>query len=304
MRPSNLIVLLAALPGQLQAFQFQAPPLVAAVRSARRVASDGSHRHQHRQLPLLSATADVSIQEINDDAASIQSAAQFLVDAFWLDPRHVLVDSPSDISDAAKDSLYAEQTDDLMDKYGERMGQRALESAILTATDTTSGDVLGMVCISALLLDSDFNALVPHDESEELLKGAVASLGPKDRRKYKNASPDEIATDLLSSDSKTMAAVCCLSNLAVSAKARRRGVAALLCAEAERMAGIAEGWGYDAMLLRVEADNTAARTLYEGKLGYTEMAMEPDAVAFRVDTQEGSFAEANTDTLLLVKELS
>ena len=299
MRFTMLTLWLAALlPGQLQAFQL--PPPLGVARSTGRIARE--------QLPLvLWAAADVSVEEISNDEASIQSAAQFLVDSFWLDPRHVLDGSnPADgiISDVAKESLYAEQTDDLMDKYGERMGQRALESAILTATDTASGDVLGMVCISALLLDSDYKALVPHDVSEELLKGAVASLGPKDRRKYKNASPDEIATDLLSSDTKQMAAVCCLSNLAVSTKARRRGVAALLCAEAERMAGIAEGWGYDAMLLRVEADNAAARTLYEDKLGYTEMAVEPDAVAFRVDTQEGSFTETTMDTLLLVKELS
>ena len=55
-----------------------------------------------------------------------------------------------------------------------------------------------------------------------------------------------------------------LSSLAVSPKYRRRGIAKKLCREAERTA---KRWGYDEVLLKVEADNSRARSLYRS-LGY------------------------------------
>ena len=55
-----------------------------------------------------------------------------------------------------------------------------------------------------------------------------------------------------------------LSSLAVSPKFRRRGIALKLCREAERAA---RRWGYDEVLLKVEANNRKARNLYR-RLGY------------------------------------
>ena len=55
-----------------------------------------------------------------------------------------------------------------------------------------------------------------------------------------------------------------LSSLSVSPKYRRRGIAKKLCREAERTA---KQWGYNEVLLKVEADNSRARSLYRS-LGY------------------------------------
>ncbi len=72
-----------------------------------------------------------------------------------------------------------------------------------------------------------------------------------------------------------------LSSLAVSPEYRRRGIAIKLCREAER---IAKQWGYDEVLLRVEADNSKARSLYR-RLGYR--VVDTDKQAERPVVQGG-----------------
>ena len=64
-----------------------------------------------------------------------------------------------------------------------------------------------------------------------------------------------------------------LSSLAVSPAFRRRGLAKSLCREAE---ALAKSWGYDEVLLKVERDNSRARSLYR-KLGYRMVSIDKDA---------------------------
>lgn len=246
----------------------------------------------------------VEIMQAGEDEESINEAAEFLIDSFWLDARH-LVTQPAEretnalsVSEDARRSLYERQASDLFDNYGERMGKTILDSAVIKAVDTKTGKIVGLVCVSSLLFDAKTEEVLSTQDSEELLKAAVATLGPKVRRRYKDASAEDIAMDLLGGD---MEAVCCISNLAVSPKARRTGIASQLCDEAERIASVE--WGYDVMFLKVEADNTAARALYEGKLKYTLRCNEIAATALRVDVEAGQFVETQADTLILNKEL-
>lgn len=247
----------------------------------------------------------VGIAPSSDDKQSISEAAKFLVDSFWLDGRHLVPQSAkgdkaaTSVSDDVKESLYLQQAVDLMEKYGERMGKRLLNSCILTATENDTGDILALLCVSTLLFDSTAEKLITYEDSEQLLKVAVAGLGPKERRKYKDASVDEIASNLLGEND--VEAVCCISNLAVSPNARRLGIASKLCEEAERIASVA--WGNDVMVLKVESDNTKARNLYEKKLNYVVKYSEPAALAYRVDAESGQFVESRADTLLLVKRI-
>ena len=178
------------------------------------------------------------------------------------------------------------------------MGRPLLNNCILKAVDSRTGVTLGLACVSALLFDTRTEEVLLHEDSEELLKAAFASLGPRDRRRYKNASAQQIASGLLGGE---MVPVCCISNLAVSPQARRLGIAAELCNEAERVASVE--WGYDAMLLKVEADNHAARNLYERKLGYRSLCKEVGAGAFRVDARDGRFVEIQIDTFVLAKDI-
>lgn len=250
---------------------------------------------------------NIKITPSDDDEQSMIEAAKFLVDAFWLDARHVVTQPAegdgivvsSSVSEEAKRSLYQEQASDLMDKYGERMGKRLLDSCVLKAVNTNTGDILGLICVSALLFDSTTKILIPYEDSEQLLKAAVAGLGPKDRRQYKDASAEEIASNLLGD--RDLKAVCCISNLAVLPTARKLGIATQLCDEAERIASVE--WGYEVIVLKVEADNTKARNLYERKLNYEVKSTEPSATAYRVDTEEGRFVESEADTLILLKNI-
>ncbi|CAB9508816.1 expressed unknown protein [Seminavis robusta] len=246
----------------------------------------------------------IDIVASGDDEESINQAAKFLINSFWLDARHLVTTGDDDdsavvVSDNARQSLYERQASDLFDNYGERMGKTILDSAVIKAVDSKNPDeIVGLVCVSSLLFDGKTETLLSLQESEELLKAAVATLGPKDRRRYKDASAEDIATGLLGND---MEAVCCISNLAVSPRARRTGVAARLCDEAERVASVE--WGYEVMFLKVEADNTAARNLYEQKLQYSVKCNEIAATALRVDLENGQFVETEADTLILMKDI-
>uniref|UniRef100_A0A7R9ZSG1 N-acetyltransferase domain-containing protein n=1 Tax=Craspedostauros australis TaxID=1486917 RepID=A0A7R9ZSG1_9STRA len=143
----------------------------------------------------------------------------------------------------------------------------------------------------------DKDVVLDGERAEAVCKSTVASLGPKQRREYKNASVKTIATELLSPDTK---AVCVLSNLAVSPNARRRGIANVLCDEAE---ALASDWGYSQMHLLVEEENTAARSLYEGKLGYQLDFRKEEDIGLRADLEEGVFQEVTVPTLVLSKNL-
>jgi len=197
-----------------------------------------------------------------------------------------------------KRNLFDMQANDLLERYG-RQANSILNNCILKATNTLTGETLGLLCISSLLYDTKTEELLLHEDSEALLKAAVNTLElSQDRQRYRRASAEVIARDLLGGE---LVAVCIISNLAVLPAARRLGIAAELCEEAERVASM--DWGFDAMLLKVEATNHAARRLYESKLGYRSLYKEPGALAFRVDLRDGRFVETNIDTLILAKDI-
>jgi GNAT superfamily N-acetyltransferase len=241
----------------------------------------------------------VKIVLCEGDEASIQLVSDLMIDAFWLNsPQKRVVDDQAPVSDAIRSKLVNVQHSDLMDKYGERLGKRVLASSLFLAFDQESNDVLGAACIDVCLLDTTTEQIIPGERSEAMLKNAVASLGPKQRREYKDSSVEEIAAALLPPN---VQAVCCLSNLVVGPNARRKGVAKKLCSEAERVAS-AE-WGYRELLLKVEADNGAARTLYENKLGYSVKYINPESPSLRVNAAVGTFVEVPSDTFILSKAI-
>lgn len=242
--------------------------------------------------------ADVVLSTVSGDSASLREAAEFMADSFWLQsPQDLVVndDDPTGISDGALSSLIAKQEDDLTRKYGEIMGARRLRSCLIAAADGEGR--LGLVGVETVLLDRDTGGLLAAERSEAMLKNAVASLGPKQRRQYKDSTASELVETLLP---ENLDLIVVLSNLSVSPRARRRGVAASLCREVERIAK--EDWAFDEICLQVEKGNVAARGLYEGKLGY-ETAASKSAVGLRVDVKKGTFEEVPTETLLLTKKL-
>jgi ribosomal protein S18 acetylase RimI-like enzyme len=244
-----------------------------------------------------STLSPVSVQLVMADSESFLNAAgSFLVDNFWLSSDHHQIKNADDITEEARLNLVVEQCSDLQDKYGQLLGSRLARSAVIGALDEETNELVGMVTLKETLLLQK-TELLDSEKAEAIAKNAVAQLGPKQRRLYKNAAMSTIATELLSPDTQ---AVCVLSNLAVSKKARRRGVANMLCDEMEVLAS---DWDFDCVHLLVERDNTAARTLYEDKLGYKEVCLKESAPALRVDVDAGAFIETTADTLVLSKAL-
>ena len=216
-----------------------------------------------------------------------------MVDAFWR--------VSGELSDGVRSSLVDVQADDLCTKYGERMGKRKLDALVIAAFEGGGGAMImrGMITVEVRLLEKGRD-LLSAKESESALTKAVSSLGPKQRREYKDASVIDVANRLLPPE---YIAACSLSNLCVSPSHRGRGVANMLCLEAERVAREEFG-GFDEMYLRVEKSNEAAVGLYEGKLGYERAFDVNGATALRVDVEAGgSFVEVETDIVLMRKKI-
>jgi ribosomal protein S18 acetylase RimI-like enzyme len=234
------------------------------------------------------------------DNEGILEAATFLVDNFWLGSKRQLLnedDRNIPLPEAVRELLIQEQAEDLNERYGERMGKRALDSCLVLATPGKES-LLGLLCLQELLMDSSKGDFLSSDKSEEILKNAVATLPPSQRKIYKNASAKTIARELLP---PSLEAICCISNLAVSTQARRQGVAQKLCQQAESIAK--NEWNYDRVYLKVENSNDAAIKLYADRLGYTcDYKVDSDP-AIRLDASAGEFVQINTDTMILTKLL-
>eukprot|EP00567_Pseudictyota_dubia_P012148 CAMPEP_0197437500 /NCGR_PEP_ID=MMETSP1175-20131217/4734_1 /TAXON_ID=1003142 /ORGANISM="Triceratium dubium, Strain CCMP147" /LENGTH=293 /DNA_ID=CAMNT_0042967045 /DNA_START=161 /DNA_END=1042 /DNA_ORIENTATION=+ len=252
------------------------------------------------QVDGSSVSGNFVIGPSDGESSAIDAAAAFMVDAFWLQsPQNLLTGGDiGAVSDGIRSTLTQHQASDFTDKYGERMGKRLLDSSLITAKEEGSSELFGLVAIEARLFDMNEKIIFGADKSESVLKTAVASLGPKQRRQYKDSSILEIVTDLTPPE---ISVVCVLSNLSVSPKARRTGLGGKLCSEAERIAK--DEWEFDKMFLKVEEENEAARNLYEGKLGYELQFRDDSAMGLRVDIIAGDFAEVPAPTLVLAKAL-
>lgn len=263
----------------------------------------------------------VEINVIQGDELSIQQASDFMVNAFWLGDSRLLLNHNNDDDDANdddelssavaninKDNLLADQHNEFVEKYGERMGKRLLPTCLLVARGANEKEhILGLVGMEVSLMerrqepindgDTRDNDIMDVNKAEAILKQALASLGPKQRRLLKDASLEEIVGELLPDKQ----AVCCLSNLAISPTSRRQGIALRLCQKVEDIA--LKEWEFDSIHLKVEVENTKARKLYEERLGYTPVKTIPNAVAIRVDLDSGNFVETESETLIMSKSL-
>jgi len=267
------------------------------VRHASRVQSHSTKPRKKTTIPLSSTALNPSEIQVDsiEDETSIKQAANFMVESFWLQSPQQLTTNDTPINDALKQSLTNLQFQDLSDKYGERMGKRVLESCLLTAKD--NGDIMGIIGLEVCLLNKETKKILSAEISENMLKQAVASLGPKQRRQYKNSPASELATELLPPE---LELVCCLSNLSTSPNARRSGLGFKLCKEVE---DVAQTFGFESLYLKVEKENVAARGLYENKLGYIEKFSDGDALGLRVDVDSGTFVEVPAETLIMEKVL-
>lgn len=129
--------------------------------------------------------------------------------------------------------------------------------------------------------------LTSHRTSQALLKSALGSLGPKQRREFKDSPLEDIVDDLLPSVDSV---VPILANLAVAVEARGQGLGKVLC---EHVETTVKDWGYRECMLLVEEGNAPARGLYE-KLGYMVGWRDDYGNAMRVEEGELKFTTVPT----------
>ena len=268
-------------------------PTQSFIHSINTVRATGTQLHAQEGTTLLQVT------HLDGSEETIQKAAAFMVDAFWLQSPQAISEGLSDnnIPNNVKSSLINVQANDLMKKYGERLGRRKLDAVMLAATDgDTADNFLGLVTVEVRLLDTISKSIINAEKSELMLTNSISQLGPKQRREYKDASVIDIANALLPPE---ISAVCSLSNLCVSPNARRSGIAAKLCNEAE---SLAKELGFDEMYLCVESENKAAASLYLEKLGYG-VQFESSSKSLRVNGGAGVFYEVDSDILIMNKKI-
>ena len=145
----------------------------------------------------------------SDNERFINMAGSFLVDNFWLSSRHHNI--KGEITREMRMSLIVEQCADLQEKYGEILGKRLLKSCVLGALEKETKEMVGVVTLRGSLLIND--EVLESERAEVIAKNAISSLGPKQRREYKDASMSTIATELLSPDSKAIVGKCIGENV-------------------------------------------------------------------------------------------
>lgn len=273
------------------------------IRSTASWTSDFSGPRSLRYASTLkvwsSTTSDyaVEIVETQGDEACLKQTASFLIDSFWLgSPHHFVPSGPVDVDASTKARLSKDQFSDLTAKYGELIGARQLKSCLLAARDTRNSKLLGVVGMQVSLKQRSDHVILDSEEAESRVKNAVAGLGPKQRRAFKNTSLQDTVTELL----PELETVCCLSNLAVLPSARGNGIASSLCLQVEE---IARRWEFNSLCLKVECANESALKLYGAKLDYEHLALVKDATAVRIDFSTGSFVEVPTEILIMTKQL-
>jgi ribosomal protein S18 acetylase RimI-like enzyme len=264
---------------------------------------EGLQQQQEQQ----SCSSSYELHE-NAEATVIDAAAEFLVEHFWLQtPRHWTDPTAINVVVPNRSALVREQADDLMSKYGERLGssRRLLKAGLIWIRDTTvtekeDGPPLGLVALAEVLMNVDDGSIMTPEASIEHLQNAVASLGPKQRRVFLKATAKEICDELLAEEQR-LTIVCLVSNLSVASTARRRGTGLQLGLAAEQVARL---WNHDQLYLKVETDNEAALALYQTKLQYRiEFAVSTD-VGVRLDKTVGAYTiQEAIPTLLMSKWL-
>jgi ribosomal protein S18 acetylase RimI-like enzyme len=249
----------------------------------------------------------IEIIESKTDEDSLRQAASLMVDAYWLNSPTSLIlpeannlDSLQLVPDAVKEKLIRAQLRDFVERYNGDRSDRLLHSFLLKAVGTDAEDILGVVGIEVRICDNASNVIHSLQKSEDIIRQATKSIGEHERKQlleHPNCVPKAVDT-LLHPDLK---AVCVLSNLAVSPRARRKGLGKKLCLEVEK---VAQSYcGCDFIYLEVEENNFVARKLYEEKLGYSSLCVG-NAPAKRVDLRSGSFVDVIAPTIVMAKNIS
>jgi len=234
----------------------------------------------------------LKIEPIDVDDVSLNKAANFMMDSFWLQPPHI-IGSGDELSSNLKSNLVSTQVQDMNDRYGERIGKRLFRTSFLGAYDSDE-TLVGIVGIEENLLNVETKEIMSNKNSENKLKEALTVLRPKERRTLKGCSTVELCGELI----PDFEYIATLNNLAVSPTKRRMGIGTELCKNVESITQ--KQWDHECIFLKVEAENDSARNLYEEK-GYELVVVDKKATSLRLCAESGRFEEYPTEMLILKK---
>lgn len=254
-------------------------------------------RHRRRERTnLWSATSSDLIVESFDGTQGVEKkvldqVSDFMMEAFW-------GVAPADSGDSYP-KLLTEQKVDLNSRFGEILGRRKLQTKLMVGThQERENGIVGTVGVEVALFDLKQRDILSYSQSEKTLLGAISSLGPKERRLYKDSSIVDLVTELPTLRGH-YEAVAVLANLCVSPTSRGSGVGEKLCIQVEE---VVRNWGLGKIMLKVEAENIAAKRLY-AKLGYKEEVSLENSTTVRPDLNVGTFQEIPCTMLILSKSL-
>lgn len=244
-------------------------------------------RQSRMETSCFSVTSDISLESYDGsrgvEESLIKQSANFMMESFWG-------------VEGAGNELLSEQEADLGTRFGEIMGKRKLDSNLILGK--MNDEIAGLVGVEVGLFDLKTNAILNYKTSDKMLTDAVASLGPKQRRQFKDSSIDELVRDLPNLQG-SFEAVAVLANLCVSPKSRGKSLGKSLCSEVEV---VVKNWGLTKIMLKVEDSNDSAKALYE-KLGYRVIHTDTDSTTIRPDTDNGTFKEQECAMLTMCKSI-
>ena len=257
-------------------------------------------RHINVLSTSLSASENIEILDGTKGIADavLTEASDFMLSSFWSSASINTKDDSS--SSPLQASLRELQKLDFEVRFGEILGKRLLQTNLIISR-SESLEINGMVGVEISLWNMNDKVLLTYDQSEKKLKEAVAALGPKQRRQFKDSALEELVSELPDLKGK-YEAVAVLCNLAVSPSARGSGMGTKLCNEVEYI--VKNIWEFQnpKVLLNVEGENTPAVSLYK-KLGYVEEVSDQDRKALRADFANGFFVEVPCSMLTLSKKV-
>jgi len=264
----------------------------------------------HAQLPVSRAhVRSTDIERAN--TKSLPAVVDAFVDAFWTAGTTF---GEVRLSERERRQLARQVADDFRGRYSSSWedGNRLFGSRLLLAREPDSGVVVGCVGLESTLLDPLERSVFTAHQAEGLLRAEFATMADSERLYYAELFGAEGIAALVGELMPQYSTVALLTNLAVAPAARRSGLAQELCQCCEL--GCVE-WGLPVILLQVEEENAAARSLYQMG-GYRELFRQSGMIALRLrpsarmltstlllGERHGLLVETNTTLVTMAKEV-
>eukprot|EP00571_Detonula_confervacea_P005367 CAMPEP_0172313276 /NCGR_PEP_ID=MMETSP1058-20130122/19903_1 /TAXON_ID=83371 /ORGANISM="Detonula confervacea, Strain CCMP 353" /LENGTH=323 /DNA_ID=CAMNT_0013026905 /DNA_START=46 /DNA_END=1017 /DNA_ORIENTATION=+ len=225
---------------------------------------------------VLFRPRNTKILKSDGDGDALVKAGKFFVDAFWTGK----IGGADSLSSTQSSSLERQQIAEFKKRYN---AKRSTAGAAASVAAKGSNRLPGNYATQSASLDSRAELVLCVDGKGECIGCAGVEV---DKIKIMDGYDTTITGPIM-------------SNLAISRKYRRKGLAEDLVKSTELIAR--KEWGYDTCYLYVEKRNTPAIKLYK-KLGYKTIWEDDDATTL-LPTKDGRVMNGKTTIVCMKKKL-